>query len=235
MKMRMTYVARTETLGPHMRRIVLAGDDLQDFPVGKESAHIKVIFPQPGNEKPRLGIYFGFKKWIRSYTIRDFNNQTKELTVDFAVNDHQGLATNWASNAKVGDYLGIAGPGGTKHTNNHADWHLLVADLTALPAAAAILGKLPENALGSAFIQVPTEADKQIFNAPKGIDVNWIVNPDLSKNILLEHVEKLEWREGEPALFIAAESRQVVAIKKYVKNKPGYLKKQMYASAYWKA
>jgi NADPH-dependent ferric siderophore reductase len=231
----MAHVARTETLGPHMRRIILIGDDLQDFPSNKESAHIKVVFPQPGQEKPRLGIYFGFKKWIRSYTIRAFNNQTKELTVDVAVNDPQGLATDWALNAKAGDYLGIAGPCATKHTNNHADWHLLVADLTALPAAAAILEKLPENALGSAFIQVPTDADKQIIEAPKGIDVNWVINPDLSENALLERVEKLEWREGEPALFIAAESSQVLAIKKYVKNKPGYLKKQMYASAYWKA
>ena len=90
-KMRMAQVSRTEDMGPHMRRIILRGEELSDFPLGYESAHFKAVFPRPGQSKPKLGIFPGFKKWMRSYTVRDFNEQTKELTVDFAVNDHQGL------------------------------------------------------------------------------------------------------------------------------------------------
>ncbi|SFK64206.1 siderophore-interacting protein [Methylophaga sulfidovorans] len=235
MKMRMTQVAQIEDLGPHMRRITLIGDDLKDFPPDQESAHFKAIFPQPGQTKPKLGIYAGFKKWMRSYTIRAFNQQTKVLTVDFAVNDHKGLGTDWANNAKVGDYLGIAGPGDTKYTNYDADWHLLVADLTGLPAAAAALEKLPKHAIGVAFLQVPTEQDKQLIHCPEGMKINWVINPDLTKNALLMAVENTSWLSGEPAIFIATESSQMKAIKKYVKNMPGYTNKQTYASGYWKA
>ncbi|WP_049721509.1 siderophore-interacting protein [Gilvimarinus polysaccharolyticus] len=234
-KMRMTQVARAEDLTPHMRRIVLTGDDLKDFPADKEGAHFKAIFPQTGQTQPKLGLYLGFKKWMRSYTVRAFDHQKKELTVDFAVNDHEGLASNWAKHAQQGDYLGVAGPGDTKHTNYDALWHLLVADLTALPAAAAILEKLPSNAAGTAFIQVPTTADKQAIAAPKGININWVINKDLTKNALLQAVESLQWPDGKPAIFIATESSQMKVIKKHVKTKPGYSNEQTYASGYWKA
>lgn len=235
MKMRMTQVVRIEDITPHMRRIVLTGEDLIDFPTNQESAHFKAIFPKPGQIKPKLGLYPGFKKWMRSYTIRAFDEYSKELSVDFAVNDHKGLATNWASNAKEGDYLGVAGPGDTKHTNYNAHWHLFVADLTALPATAATLEKLPRNAIGAAFIQIPTEDDKQWIKAPEKIQLNWVINNQLNKNALLEQVENFDWIDGEPAIFIAAESSQMQAIKKFIKTKPGYTKQQTYASGYWKA
>lgn len=235
MKMRMTQVARIKDISPHMRRIVLTGEDLNDFPSNQESAHFKAIFPKPGQIKPKLGLYPGFKKWMRSYTVRAFDEYSKELSVDFAVNDHTGLATNWAINAKVGDYLGVAGPGDIKHTNYHAHWHLFVADLTALPASAATLEKLPRNAIGAAFIQIPTEDDKQLINAPEKIQLNWVINQQHNKNALLEQVEKFDWLDGEPAIFIAAESGQMQAIKKFLKTKPGYTKQQTYASGYWKA
>ena len=234
-KMRMTQVAHTEDMGPHMRRIILRGEELSDFPLGYESAHFKAVFPRLGQSKPKLGIFPGFKKWMRSYTVRAFNEQTKELTVDFAVNDHQGLATNWAKSAQVGDYLGVAGPGDAKYPNYHADWHLLMADLTALPAAAAILEKLPKTAVGTAFIQVPTAEDKQSIAAPAGIDVHWLINDNLNRNALLEQLERLAWQDGSPAVFVAAESSQMKAISKYLKTKPGYSKEQAYTSGYWKA
>lgn len=234
-KMRMTQVAYIKDMGPHMRRIILRGEDLNDFPLNQESAHFKAIFPRPGESKPKLGTYTGFKQWMRSYTVRAFNNQTKALTVDFAVNDHEGLAANWAKNAQLGDYLGVAGPGDTKYTNYDADWHLIMADLTALPAAAAILEKLPATAIGTAFLQVPTINDKQNIAVPDGIDVQWIINNNVDKNALLKSLNSLTWRDGKPAIFVAGEANQTKAIKQHLKNKPGYISEQVYASGYWKA
>jgi NADPH-dependent ferric siderophore reductase len=233
-KMRMTQVARVEDISPHMKRIILSGDDLNDFPLQKESAHVKIILPQANSGIPKLGMYLGFKKWMRSYTVRYFDDVQKELTIDFAVNDHNGLATNWAAKAKPGDYLGIAGPGDTKHTDYNADWHLIVADLTALPAAAAVIEKLPEHAKGYAIIQVPTAEDIQIINAPKQLKVDWVINADVNQDALLNNVEKLPWLNGTPAIFVAMESSQMKAIKKWLKAKPNYTKALTYASGYWK-
>ncbi len=234
-KMRMTQVSAIEDISPHMRRIILKGDDLHDFPAEQESAHVKAIFPQPGQNQPRLGLYLGAKKWMRSYTVRAFDNHNKTLTVDFAVNDHQGLATNWASDAKVGDYLGIAGPGPTKHTDLNAAWHLMIADITGLPALAAILEKFPKNAKGSAFIQVPSKADTQAISSPKGIKINWLINSDPNHNKLLDEVMKVNWLAGVPSIFIATQSRHMKAIKAFVKKQPNYNKASTYASGYWKA
>lgn len=232
-KMRMTQVARVENLGPHMQRIVLQGDELSDFPTDYESAHFKAVFPQPKQEKPKLGIYPGFKKWMRSYTVRAFNNQTKELTVDFAINDHEGLASNWAKNAEVGDYLGVAGPGEAKYPNYHGDWHLLIADLTGLPAAAAIIEKLPKDAVGIALLQIPTAEDKQIIAAPEGMNINWVINDDLNKNALLEQAESVSWLAGSPTIFVATESAQMKAINQHLKTQSDYKKAHTYTSGYW--
>ena len=231
----MAQVAHTEDIGPHMRRIILQGSELSDFPSDYESAHFKAVFPRPGQSKPKLGMYPGFKKWMRSYTVRAFDQQTKKLTVDFAVNDHEGLATNWAKNAKVGDFLGVAGPGEPKYPNYNADWHLLLADLTALPAAASILEKLPKTAVGYAFIQVPTADDKQTIAAPKGISIQWIINDNLNRNALLEQLDDFTWLEGNPAIFVAAEISHMRAINKRIKENSSYRKELTYTSGYWKA
>jgi len=233
--MRMTQVLEVIDLSPHMRRIVLKGNDLIDFPQGMESAHVKVILPQPGQEKPKLGKYPGFEKWMRSYTIRCFDPIEKTLKIDFAVNDHSGLATNWATNASVGDYLGIAGPGDIKYTQYDADWHLIIGDLTALPAIVTTIEKLPADACGYVLAQIPTEQDMQIVKTPKNLEIKWVVNADLTKNMLLETVQKLKWLKGEPAVFIASETQKMKSIRKYVALQPGFERELMYASAYWKS
>ncbi|MFT2089926.1 siderophore-interacting protein [Paraglaciecola sp. 2405UD69-4] len=232
-KMRMAQVSSIEDLSPHMRRITLSGDSLLDFPSDKKSAHVKVIFPNPEtpNTPPKLGIYLGFKKWMRSYTVRYFDGEN--LTLDFAVNDHQGLATNWAANAKVNDYVGIAGPGEVKHTDYQASRHLFFGDLTALPAIAATLEQLPKTAIGHAWIQVPTEQDIQTLSHPAGVNVKWLV----TKNKLTD--EFLKALQAQPndltgtAIFIALEASIVRQLKTHLNEHCEYDKSKLYASAYW--
>lgn len=234
-KMRMTQVLSIEDLSPHMRRIVLTGDSLEDFPVDKESAHVKVIFPKPDtpNKPPKLGMYLGFKKWMRSYTVRYFDAKTLTLTLDFAINDHLGLATNWAANAKVNDYLGIAGPGEVKHADFHANRHLFFGDLTALPAIAATLEKLPENALGHAWIQVPTEQDIQTLSHPTGVNVQWLVTKNKLTDEFLKALQAQPKDLANTAIFIALEAGVVRQLKTHLNEHCEYDKSKIYASAYW--
>ncbi|MDO6692806.1 siderophore-interacting protein [Aliiglaciecola sp. 3_MG-2023] len=234
-KMRMTTVESVIDLSPHMRRIILQGDELEDFPDDKKSAHVKAIFPNPNSTEkmPKLGMYIGFKKWMRSYTVREFDKQNRQLTLDFAVNDHQGLASNWAANAKSGDFLGIAGPGEVKHTDLNAPQHLFFGDITALPAIAATLEQLPVDAKGSAWIQVPDEADKQQFNAPTGIEINWLVTPDKLTEGFLLGLSSQPTDMQETAIFIGAEAKIVRQLKSYLNESCHYDKSKLYASAYW--
>ena len=234
-RLRLTQVHSVQDLGPHMRRIVLEGDDLKDFPVGYESAHVKVIVPKPGETKPKLKFNFGTKKWMRSYTVRAFDVEQHWLTIDFSVNNHSGIVADWALQASPGDYLGIGGPGSVKHTDFEADWHLIVGDFSALPALAATVEKLPVSAEGYVLAQVPTVQDQQHIDIPSNLHFQWIVNPDVSRNELLKQVQGLDWMDGQPAIFIAGEASQTKAIHSYVKTQPGYQEAKTYASGYWKA
>ncbi len=232
---RTTQVHAISDISPHMRRVVLSGPELEGFPENHEGAHVKIVLPKPNEEIPNFGFSLGLKKRMRSYTVRYFDSTQNRLTIDFAVNDHQGLAANWALNAEIGDYLGIAGPGDTKHTDYHADWHLMVADLTAMPALAASLEKMPENAQGYIVVQVPSEDDKQALRVPEGMKIQWIISRDPARKALLSEVKSLEWLKGTPAIFVAADSSQVKDIRRYVKTMPNFTKHKLYASGYWKS
>ena len=234
-KMRMTQVLSVTDLSPHMKRIVVTGNELKDFPNDKKSAHVKAIFPKPNaaNKMPKLGMYFGFKNWMRSYTIREFDPQNLQLTLDFAVNDHEGLASNWAANAKPGDYLGIAGPGDAKHPDLYAESHLMFGDITALPAIASILELMPDNAKGQVWIQVPEALDKQTLSAPANMAINWLVTHDKLTDDFLLALKVQTTELQNTAIFIAAEASVVRQLKEHLNDHCQYDKTKLYASAYW--
>jgi NADPH-dependent ferric siderophore reductase len=234
-KMRMTEVLTINDISPHMRRITLTGDALTDFPEDKESAYVKAIFPDPNSSEktPKLGFHLGFKKFMRSYTVRAFDKKNKTLAIDFAVNDHQGLATNWASQAKPGDLLGIAGPGDTKYPDLFAQKHLFFGDITALPAIAAILEQLNASAVGHAWIQVPTKQDIQQLLAPTGIEIHWLVTVEKLTDKFLVGLESQGSNLSSTAIFIAAEASKVKQLKAHLNSQCQYDKSKLYASAYW--
>lgn len=223
-----------QDISPHMRRITFRSDDFTQSYQGKESAHVKLLFPKSDEIKPKFSL-FSSKKRMRSYTIRYFDLAAKTLTIDFAVNDHTGLATNWAKGANLGDYIGILGSGDVKHKDFNADWHLILADLTGLPAAAATIEKLPSNAKGYAIIQVPTTEDKQTIDCPDNLDLQWLINPKPNKAVLLHATQELIWLTGTPAISIATELTQMKQIKSHLKKQPSYQPSKVYASGYWRA
>jgi NADPH-dependent ferric siderophore reductase len=231
---RIVEVQDVEQLSPHLQRITFAGESLENFPENQESAHVKVIVPDDGDYTPGWNYISKYRKVMRSYTVRAFDNHRKTLVIDFAINDHVGRITDWANAAIPGDKIAIAGPGGIKHKDFYADWHLIVGDLTALPAIAATLEKLPQDAIGDVIIQVPTLEDKLQLTKPLGVNLHWIVSPHQTENLLFERLKDLEWRKGVPSIFLACEASQVREIKPWLKTKPGFQSRNLYDSAYWK-
>jgi NADPH-dependent ferric siderophore reductase len=52
LKFRLAQVKRVQPLTPHLVRVTLGGDDLNDFESASFDDHIKVFFPPPGADKP---------------------------------------------------------------------------------------------------------------------------------------------------------------------------------------
>lgn len=177
---RALQVARVETLGPTMRRIVLTGDDLEtDFPWRHLAVadHVKLVFPDPftgdlvlpqAGPDGRRGDLAG----LREYTVRHVDPVLRELTLDFVVHEH-GPAGRWAAHAKPGAALGVLGPRGSRSYPADRIAYLLVADETGLPAVERFCEELPPFAPVHviAFVEHDT---KRILSHADRADIRWI-------------------------------------------------------------
>ena len=109
-KPRLTEVVRVEPLTPHMVRVVLAGEELEDFTTRGPAEHLKVNFPAPGESNVVLPEWGpdgpihrdGQQRPLnRTYTPRRWNQNAKELTVDFLLHG-EGPGSTWAQQARPG-------------------------------------------------------------------------------------------------------------------------------------
>ena len=121
-------------------RIDFTGDDLAGFSSQGFDDHIKVFFPDSDSAELQLpqiteqGIVWkaGKSPASRDYTPLFFDGE-KNLTLDFYIHDG-GIASNWASQAKVGDKLVIGGPRGSLVVPDDYTFQLYITDESGLPA-----------------------------------------------------------------------------------------------------
>src|SRR5690606_3396900 len=142
------------------------------------------------------------------------------LTLELADHAPRGPATRWAHDARIGDSLTFAGPGPVKGVDPSCDAFLLVGDMSALPAIAAILEGLPRDALGHAIIASPTAEDMQSLHAPEGILVHWLVEADTraSRERLVHAVEALTWPSGRVGAWVACELSAMRALREHLRQ-----------------
>lgn len=231
-------IQRKETLSPHMLRVILTGDDeeLDGFPEGQESANFKLVLPKAGqSEIPGPPWNDEDKPIIRTYTLRNYDAATREVSVDFVIFGEPGPGAQWASEAKVGDPVGFAGPGPAKLPDEDADWYLIGGDMSALPAASAILERLPKDAKGYAIFKVLSEEDMQELTMPAGMDVQWVIDPDPTTlaQSLIDAIDAAPWLDGSPAVWIAGEGGAMRTLRRIMKKERDVDRRRLYVSAYW--
>ena len=237
-KVKIAEVKRNEKLSPNMRRIVLTGSDLLNFPSNRNGANLKLVFPESDWDasKFRAALQRGFKPIRRTYTVRDFRADSNELDIDFVTHGEEGPAGRFAQNCRPGDIIGIAGPGSVKLNKRDADKFLFSADLSALPAAAAAIESLPKAAAGAAFFEITTEADKYQIVAPGGIRVNWLIHstPHETSYQLVEAIKAIDWLDENTSVFAAGEHSSTMAIRDYIIKDRCLPRENTYIAGYWK-
>lgn len=111
-------VLRTRALSPSMMRVVLGGRGLLGFvSTGVGDEFVRLLFAAVGESEPRLpeakdGVldYGSIDPDLsRVYTVRRFDAERGEVTIDFALHSG-GIAAAWAVRAKPGDRVGITSP-----------------------------------------------------------------------------------------------------------------------------
>ena len=225
-------VVKASELGKSMKRITLQGDDLADFPENQESGYVKIRFPKNLDNEPTNSN----KDYdLRSYTIRAFDLEKRELVLDFLLHGDSGPASKWASSVKIGDSIEIAGPG-PAILAAPADWYLFVGDMTALPAIAVNLEKLSPESKGMALLEINSLEDKQDLRKPEGVEVRWIINTDPLTGCedLIESLNNVEITGENPYVWVAGEFELLRFARKMLKHDKALPKESLYLSCYWK-
>ncbi|MBW8482856.1 siderophore-interacting protein [Actinomadura parmotrematis] len=237
-------VLRTERITPHMIRVVLGGEALAGFGAGAHTDHyIKLIFPRPGVAYPEpfdmgaIRAEFPREQWpvTRTYTVRAFDREARELTVDFVHHGDKGLAGPWAAAARPGEEISFMGPGGGYAPSPDAGWHLLAGDESALPAIAASLERLPEGALAKVFLEVAGPAEEQVLASPGKPEIVWLHRGDRPVGAALaEAVRALEFPDGDVQAFVHGEAGMVKDLRRYLRVERGLPMDRLSISGYWR-
>ncbi|MER5719198.1 siderophore-interacting protein [Streptomyces sp. NPDC002132] len=235
-------VVRTERLTPHMQRVVLGGAGLAEFELGGCTDHyVKLLFGAEGVTYPepfdleRVRAEFPREQWpvTRTYTVRHWDAEHRELTVDFVLHGDEGLAGPWAARVQPGETVRFMGPGGAYAPDPAADWHLLAGDESALPAIAASLESLPAGAVAHAFIEVAGPEEEQKIDSD--VEVVWLHRGDrpLGEK-LLEAVRALRWPEGRVHAFVHGEAATVKELRRLLRVDHAVPRDDLSISGYWR-
>ncbi|MBM2621872.1 siderophore-interacting protein [Actinoplanes sp. LDG1-06] len=253
--LREVEVVRVADLTPGMRRVTLAGPQLGAFtsangfpqPAFASTGFdddIRLAFCYPGQTEPVLPVQK--EKGIevprdprplsRVYTVRRWDPEAGELTVDF-VKHGVGTATTWAYRAQPGDRIHLAGPGSSKAFPTGADWLLVAGDDTALPAISRLLDEIPPGTRAQVFIEIAEHDHRQELPTPPGVEVTWLVRDGAEAGttpLLLEAVRSFGWWDGRPFAWLAGEQRSVRDIRRHLIEDRGLPKENIDFTGYWR-
>jgi len=239
-------VLRAYELTPHLRRVVLGGDELgafrrygYDLPPFRTEApddHVKLFFPAPGERQPVLPAQDdGHLDWPREgprpigrdYTPRRFDAEAGELDLDFVVHEG-GIAADWAARARPGDRIFLAGPKMSTVVTVSPAWYLLAGDHTALPAIGRWLEELPPGVAVKVVVSVPGPEDEVKLD-PRA-EVTWLYRD----RDLPAALRELEWPSDDVYAWAAGETGVMREVRSYLRDERGLPAGRMSVTGYWK-
>ncbi|CAM3560614.1 NADPH-dependent ferric-chelate reductase [Bordetella sputigena] len=245
LKMRLLQVVRTRLVSPQLLCVTLTGDGLRGFVSASFDDHVKVFFPEPGQDKPVLptvgpdGISMppGVPRpAARDYTPRRYDAEANELDIEFVLHG-DGPASTWAAQARPGQFIGVGGPRGSFIVPMAFDWHLLIGDETALPAIARRLQELPASTRAIAIVEVADASAELALPLRDGVSLQWLHRDGAPAGdpARLEHAARqVELPPGEGYVWAAAESAAAKAVRRVMVEERGIAKTRIRASSYWK-
>ena len=249
-------VLRTAQLSPSFLRITFGGANLAEVICGGRDQRVKLFFPRPEQDVPVLpedndGDWFG--RWramdpqvravMRTYTVREHRTDANELDIDFAIHEPGGgPATQWAAQASAGSRVALLGPviednGGVDfQPPQDADWVLLTADETAVPAVEAILAWLPAATLVWVWIEVACAEDIREMPTEAQAEVSWLVreSANAQADATLTAVREAQLPSGKPYAWIAGESSEVQALRLHLVRERGFERDAVVFTGYWR-
>ncbi len=242
MKPRRVSVTNVSWITPRYVRVTVGGEDLADFVSLDPDDHMKLAFPNPGEERPVLPVWGeNGPQWpqdaarpaLRDYTPRRVDTAARTMEIDFVIHG-DGPASNWATQAEPGQQLGILGPRGSKVVEPVFDWYLMIGDETALPAIARRLEEMPAGTRAVAVVEVGAVEDEQVIDTAAEAEIVWVHRGDGVANGLERAVRALEFSEGSYFVWAGGEANDLRPIRRHLLNERGTPREAASFSGHWK-
>ena len=243
-QVRTGIVQSVERINPTMIRVILGGPGLATFQAGEYTDHyVKLFFPLPGVAYPQpfdLGIIrqsMPRERWprVRTYTVRRWDAERLELSIDVFYHGEVGLAGPWAARLRPGDVVHFAGPGGGYVPSSDVDTHLLIGDESALPAIAASLERLPPGARAIAFVEVAGPEAEQKVESPGEVSLHWLHRGSAPVGSqLVPAVAGPLFPPGVVQAFVHGEAGFVKELRALLLNERGVARERLSISGYWR-
>jgi len=240
---RLVQVRSVEPITPRMVRVVLGGPELADFDSTGSDQRIKLCLPRPGQPTPlgrdRAEVFALPREQQpkqRTYTVRWFDAQTRELAIDFVVHRHEAPGSSWVSAVQPGDQVVAVGPSPSYRPDPEADPLVLAGDETALPAMLAIVEELPAGARARVFAEVADAAEEQPVRTAADVSWTWLHRdgvPAGRSELLAEAIRSADLGP-RPDVWVGAEYSAVQAIRDHCQEQLGLGRRRVYALAYWR-
>ncbi|MFC4584961.1 siderophore-interacting protein [Sphaerisporangium corydalis] len=237
-------VLRVERVTPHMIRVVLGGPGLAGFGAGEYTDHyVKLLFPPEGVTYPEpfdlqhIRGELPREQWpvVRTYTVRRWDAEAGELSLDFVYHGDEGIAGPWAASVRPGYELRFLGPGGGYAPDPAADWHLLAGDESALPAISAALERLPDGARAHVFVEVAGPEEEQKLASPGDVSITWLHRgAGRVGEALVRSVRALDFPSGALQAFVHGEAGFVKELRHLLRVEHGVPREALSISGYWR-
>jgi NADPH-dependent ferric siderophore reductase len=229
-------VKHVERLTPHIIRITFSSEELGAFKWNGPAAHIKLMFPNPGEREVALPSPDGPRPIMRTYTPRRFDADARELDVEFYVHG-DGPASAWAAQATEGQSLIVAGPGRSYAIDNESPWYLLAGDESSIPAIATILEELPPSTEAHVFIEVADPAEERPLITLAAATTMWLKrgdDPRAAGTELEATIKRIGLPTGPGRIYVACESGAMRRIRAHLLNERGVDRARLVTRGYWK-
>lgn len=248
--LRKVRVQRVEDINAGMRRVVFGGPQMGSFTVGDFTFpafqsegfddFVRFFFPYPGQDEVVLPTQRAKtldwprqpKPLSRNYTVRHFDRERGEFSVDFC-RHVAGVASTWGERCQVGDTLDVLSPARSGLIPHDIDAIVLFGDEAALPAIARCLEEVPAGLRAQVVVEIAGSDYELDFVSAADVDVTW-VHRTSSGNNLEKAVVNAPWPDGVVFAWGAGESTQLRGIRRYLRETRGLPREMVEVTGYWR-
>lgn len=236
-------VISAELLTPQLVRVVLGGEGLDGFePSAPSDSYVNCFFLPDGAS---YGVPFDGdavrklpreqRPFPRRMTVRAWDAERRELTIDIAAHGDVGYAGRWALQARPGDRLQFRGPGGGYSPHPDADSYLFVGDESALPAIAASAEVVPAGKPVTIVAEVEDGAGEFKLSSPGQLEVQWVhrAGRDDLETLLADAVAALPRPAGVVSAFVHGEAAATRQVRRVLLSQGIVDLDRLSCSAYW--